>query len=380
MGPLEGVTVIEIQSIGPGPFCAMMLADMGATVIRVDRASAVQPNADTPAPLDIMARSRSSIALDLKHAEGPQVLLDLVANADVLIEGFRPGVAERLGIGPEDCAAVNARLVYGRMTGWGQDGPAAQTAGHDINYIARTGALHAMGQAGERPMVPLNLVGDFGGGGMLLAFGVVCAVLEAKGSGVGQVVDAAMVDGASTLMAMFHGLAALGFWEEKRGSNLLDGGAHFYDTYETSDGKYLSLGAIEPQFYSVLIERLGLADRELPRQMAREKWPEMRAVFAEVILTKSRDEWVEIFAGSDACVAPVLTLTEAASDPHMQARQTLIEIDGVRQPAPAPRFSRSGTRTPTPAPPPGRQTSEVLSEAGFDAARISRLRDEGVIA
>ncbi|MFV1991583.1 MAG: CaiB/BaiF CoA transferase family protein, partial [Acidimicrobiales bacterium] len=262
VGPLEGVTVIEIQSIGPGPFCAMMLADMGATVIRVDRTSAVQPNIDAPAPQDVLARSRSSVAIDLKHSQGPDVLLALVEKADILIEGFRPGIAERLGVGPQDCWEVNAGLVYGRMTGWGQEGPASKTAGHDINYIARTGALHAMGRSGGRPMVPLNLVGDFGGGGMFLAFGVVCALLEARKSGRGQVVDAAMVDGASTLMAMFHSLAALGFWEEDRGTNLLDGGAHFYDTYETSDGKYLALGAIEPQFYAELVDKLGLADRD----------------------------------------------------------------------------------------------------------------------
>lgn len=356
-----------------------MLADMGATVIRVDRANGVRHD-DAPPPKDVLARSRSSIGVDLKHPDGPSVVLDLVKTADVLIEGFRPGVAERLGIGPEDCLAQNSKLVYGRMTGWGQDGPAANTAGHDINYIAMAGALHGMGRAGERPMIPLNLVGDFGGGGMLLAFGVVCAVLEASRTGRGQVVDAAMVDGTATLMAMFHSLMVMGFWKDERGVNLLDGGAHFYDTYETSDGKYLSVGAIEPQFYAELLSKLGIDPTDLPHQMSRDEWPQMREKFDRVIRSRTRDEWQEIFEGSDACVAPILTLDEAAEHPHMVARQTFVEVAGVTQPAPSPRFSVSGTRSPEPAPRPGQDTDEVLKRAGLDDNRIATLRDGGAIA
>ena len=380
MGPLEGVRVIEIAGIGPGPFCAMMLADMGADVIRVDRAAAVRGGDPDVPPADVMNRGRRSVGVDLKSSEGVETVLRLVEGADALIEGFRPGVAERLGIGPDDCLGRNPRLVYGRMTGWGQDGPYAPTAGHDINYIALAGALESFGRAGQAPVPPLNMVGDFGGGGMLLAFGVVCGIVEARTSGSGQVVDAAMVDGAATLMTFVHGLAAMGVWHDERGTNMLDTGAHFYDVYETSDGGYVSIGSIEPQFYAELREKLGLDDDEWDAQMDRASWPDKKEKIAAVFRTRTRDEWCELLEGSDVCFAPVLSFTEAPSHPHNVARGTFTEVAGVVQPRPAPRFSRTDGAIRRPPPHAGQHTDDVLAEAGFSADELASLRDAGAIS
>jgi alpha-methylacyl-CoA racemase len=381
MGPLSGIKVIELAGIGPGPFCAMMLADMGADVIRVDRAQSVVGGDPATPPADVLNRGRRSIGLDLKQPEGVETLLALVDQADGLIEGFRPGVAERLGVGPEACLARNPRLVFGRMTGWGQDGPYAQMAGHDINYIALAGALEPLGRAGDRPMPPLNLVGDFGGGGMLLAFGVVCALLEAQRSGAGQVVDAAMVDGAAVLMTMFHAFRAMGIWEDSRGSNLLDTGAYFYEVYETKDGKFVSIGSLERQFYEELLDKLGLTDDEtLPRQHDKAQWPAMKERFAEIFRTKTRDEWCEILDGSDVCFAPVLSMSEAPDHPHNRHRSTFVERNGVTQPAPAPRFSRTEVDIQRPPPFPGQHTDEILVDWGFDADAVAKLRASGAVA
>ncbi|HZT68047.1 MAG TPA: CaiB/BaiF CoA-transferase family protein [Acidimicrobiales bacterium] len=379
-GPLSGVRVIEIAGIGPGPFAAMMLSDMGAEVIRVDRAQSVRGGDPDRPPMDVLNRGRRSIGVDLKHPDGVQTVLRLVERADALIEGFRPGVAERLGIGPEDCMARNPALVYGRMTGWGQDGPYAPTAGHDINYIALAGALDPIGRAGAAPVPPLNLVGDFGGGGMLLAFGVVCALLSARSSGEGQVVDAAMVDGAAVLMALFHGLSAMGLWSEERGTNLLDTGAHFYDVYECADGKYVSIGSIEPQFYAELLRLTGLADAELPHQMDRSQWPAMKERLAEVFRAKTREEWCRLMEGTDVCFAPVLSITEAYDHPHNRQRQTFVEVAGVRQPAPAPRFSRTGVEVAGPPAHAGQHTDAVLADFGFGEEEIAKLRQAGAVA
>jgi alpha-methylacyl-CoA racemase len=374
------VRVIEIQGIGPGPFCGMMLSDMGAEVIRVDRAASVRGGDPSTPPVDVLARGRRSIGVDLKHPDGVETVLGLVETADVLFEGFRPGVAERLGIGPEDCAARNPKLVYGRMTGWGQEGPISHAAGHDIKYISLAGALHGIGRPGERPVPPLNLVGDFGGGGMLLAYGIVCAVVEAQRTGRGQVVDAAMVDGAATLMAMFFSMTAMGVWQDDRGINLLDGGAHFYDTYECGDGKYVSIGSIEPQFYAELLERTGLADADLPAQMDRSNWPGLRDRLTEIFRSKTRDEWVEIMEGSDVCFAPVLSIGEAPQHPHNVARDTFVEVAGVTQPAPSPRFSRTEAEVQGPPAHAGQHTDEILAEAGLSPADIAKLRDAGAVA
>ncbi|MGH9300569.1 MAG: CaiB/BaiF CoA transferase family protein [Acidimicrobiales bacterium] len=378
-GPLTGMKVIEIAGIGPGPFAAMMLSDMGAEVVRVDRAQAVNPQASTPA-WDVMNRGRRSIGVDLKNPDGVETVLKLVESADALIEGFRPGVAERLGIGPEACLDRNPRLVFGRMTGWGQDGPYGQAAGHDINYIALAGALGHIGRSAGPPLPPLNLVGDFGGGGMYLAFGVVCGVWEASRSGQGQVVDAAMVDGAASLMSMFWGFSAVGMWKEERGVNLLDTGAHFYDVYETSDNKFVSIGSIERQFYSELLRLTGLDTESLPDQMDRDQWPNMKDKLANVIRTKSRAQWCELMEGTDVCFAPVLTMAEAALHPHNQARHTFIEIEGVTQPAPAPRFSRTRAEVSRPASRPGENTDEVLADWGFDSEDVAKLRSSGAVA
>jgi alpha-methylacyl-CoA racemase len=376
MGPLAGLKVIEIAGIGPCPFAAMMLADMGASVVCVDRIPKGPPRG---APFDVLSRGRLRVGIDLKHAEGAALLLDLCAGADALIEGFRPGVMERLGVGPEPCLARNPRLVYGRMTGWGQDGPLADRAGHDIDYIALSGALHAIGHAGERPVPPLNLVGDFGGGGMLLAFGVVCALHEAQRSGRGQVVDAAMIDGASLLMAMFHGFRASGLHRDERGTNVLDTGAHFYDTYETADGKYLAVGAIEPQFYAELLDKLGLAQEPLPPQLSRKHWPELKQRFTAIFKQKTRDEWMALLEPTDACVAPVLSLAEAPQHPHMLARANFFEQGGLAQPAPAPRFSRSQPDLPRAPAHPAADTEEGLRSFGVPSARIAQLRAAGAI-
>jgi alpha-methylacyl-CoA racemase len=374
VGPLAGYRIIELAGIGPGPFCGMMLSDMGAEVIRVER-----PAPGAKAPKDVLVRNRRSIAVDLKKPEGVEAVLRLCEGADALFEGFRPGVTERLGLGPEDCMARNPRLVYGRMTGWGQDGPMAQAAGHDINYIGLSGALHAIGRAGERPVPPLNLVGDFGGGGMLLAFGLVCGLLEAQRSGQGQVVDAAMVDGAASLMAMFFSFAAQGGFTDQRGSNLLDGGAHFYDTYETKDGKYVCLGSIEPQFYAQLIEKAGLDPATFAPQMDRGRWPELKEKLAEVMRTKTRDEWCTLMEGTDVCFAPVLSIFEAPEHPHNRARGTFLEVDGIAQPAPAPRFSRTVPEVRGAAPAPGADSEDVLRSFGFSEAEIDSLRESGAV-
>jgi alpha-methylacyl-CoA racemase len=381
MGPLSGVRVIEIAGIGPGPFCAMMLADMGAEVIRVDRAQAVRGGDPSAPPADVLNRGRRSIGVDLKHPDGVAVVLDLAESADALIEGFRPGVAERLGIGPDECLARNPRLVYGRMTGWGQSGPYAHTAGHDINYIALAGALDPIGRAGGAPVPPLNLVGDFGGGGLILAYGLVCALLEASRSGEGQVVDAAMVDGAAVLMSMFHAFTAMGIWNDQRGTNLLDTGAHFYDTYETADGKYVAIGSIEPQFYAELLRLTELVDDgDFAAQMDRSRWPELKERLAGVFRTKTRDEWCQIMEGTDVCFAPVLSISEAPGHPHNVERGTFVEVAGITQPAPAPRFSRTQAEIQRPPSHAGQHTDEILTEAGIDAARIAELRETGAIA
>jgi alpha-methylacyl-CoA racemase len=379
-GPLAGFRIIEIAGIGPGPFCAMMLADLGAEVLRVDRAEKAKlPRMPGP-NLDFLARGRRCAAVDLKSPAGVEVVLRLVDKADGLIEGFRPGVMERLGLGPDACLARNPGLVYGRMTGWGQDGPLAKAAGHDINYIALTGALHAIGRPDSPPPPPLNLVGDFGGGGLLLAYGILAGLLERTRSGKGQVVDAAMVDGASALMAIIFGAHASGWWKDERFSNMLDGAAHFYDCYETRDGKYVSVGAIEPQFYAILLDKLGLASEDLPKQMDRSAWPKLKERFAAIFKTKTRDEWCRIMEGTDICFAPVLSLAEAPEHPHVKARGTFVEVDGVSQPGPAPRFSRTPAAIERPPAHPGQHTDEALADWGFAADELRELRASGAIA
>jgi alpha-methylacyl-CoA racemase len=380
MGPLAGITVIEIAGIGPGPFCGMLLADLGADVIRIDRAASVRGGDPERPPADLLNRGRRSVGVDLKSPDGVGVVLELVEKADALIEGFRPGVTERLGIGPDDCLARNPRLVYGRMTGWGQDGPYASTAGHDINYIALAGALDSIGRAGEAPVPPLNLVGDFGGGGLLLAFGLVAALLEAQRSGRGQVIDAAMVDGAATLMTMMHSFRAMGIWNDERGTNMLDSGAHFYDVYETADGRYVSIGSIEPQFYAELLRLTGLEGEDLPWQQDRNEWPALKERLASIFRTKTRDEWCEIMEGTDVCFAPVLSMAEAPQHPHNVQRGTFVEVAGITQPGPAPRFSRTPGEIRRPPAHAGQHTDEVLTEAGLDADRLTKLREAGAIA
>jgi len=379
-GPLHGVRILEIAGIGPGPFAAMMLADMGAEVVRVDRVQAVRDDATGP-HWDVMLRGRRNIALDLKHADGVETLLSLVERADVVIEGFRPGVMERLGVGPEVCLARNPKLVFGRMTGWGQEGPYASSAGHDINYIALAGALAHFGRAGEPPTPPLNMVGDFGGGGMLLAFGVVCALLEAQRSGKGQVIDAAMVDGSAVLMSMFWAYRNVGMFDEHaRGVSLLDTGAHFYDVFECADGEWVSVGSIEPQFYALLLEKTGLTgDPEFTNQMDKTQWSTLKRKLAEVFKTKTQSQWNEIMEGTDVCYAPVLRMSEAAQHPHNVARNTFIEVAGVTQPAPAPRYSRSATDLPTAPAHAGQHTRAVLGDWGVDAVRIDTLLASGAI-
>ncbi len=379
-GPLRGVRILEIAGIGPGPFAAMMLADMGAEVVRVDRVQAVRDDATGP-HWDVMLRGRRNVALDLKHADGVETLLSLVERADVVIEGFRPGVMERLGVGPEVCLARNPKLVFGRMTGWGQEGPYASSAGHDINYIALAGALAHFGRAGEPPTPPLNMVGDFGGGGMLLAFGVVCALLEAQRSGKGQVIDAAMVDGSAVLMSMFWAYRNVGMFDEHaRGVSLLDTGAHFYDVFECADGEWVSVGSIEPQFYALLLEKTGLTgDLEFTNQMDKTQWPTLKRKLAEVFKTKTQSQWNEIMEGTDVCYAPVLRMGEAAQHPHNVARNTFIEVAGVTQPAPAPRYSRTTTDLPTAPAHAGQHTRAVLGDWGVDAVRIDTLIASGAI-
>jgi alpha-methylacyl-CoA racemase len=374
MGPLQGIRVVEIESLAPAPFGCMVLADLGADVVRVGRLG--RPGHPVVPPTDPLARSRRSIRLDLKQPAGIEVLLRLIGASDVLVEGFRPGVAERLGFGPDAALQRNPRLVYARMTGWGQDGPLATAAGHDIDYIAVAGSLEPIGRAGQPPVPPLNLLGDFGGGGMLLAVGVLAALLERERSGRGQVVDAAMVDGSALLATFIHGLRAVGGWQDQRGSNLLDGGAPFYDTYPTADGKFVAVGALEPPFYAALLRGLGLDPAELPGQLDRSGWPVLRDRIGAAFAGRTQAEWVAVFAGTDACVAPVLGLGEAPGHPHNVARRTFIEVGGVRQPAPAPRFSRTPGATPAPPPPPGRDTDEVLAELGYPPGEITALRDQ----
>ena len=375
MGPLSGIKIIELAGIGPGPFCGMLLSDMGAEVIRVDRISKRKDRIN-----DVLTRGRKSIALDLKSNDGKEVVLQLCESSDAIFEGFRPGVTERLGIGPDDCMARNERLVYGRMTGWGQEGPMAQAAGHDINYISLVGALHAIGEKDQKPVPPLNLVGDFGGGALYLAFGMVCALLEAKSSGKGQVVDAAMVDGAASLMSMFFSMRASGAFKADRGTNLLDGGAHFYGTYETSDRKYISLGSIEPKFYALLLKKTGVDVERFSDQMNPKKWEELREELEGVFRTKTRDEWCQIMEGSDVCFGPVLELGEVNNHPHNVYRKSFTELDGILQPAPAPRFSKSKTSIRNGSRIAGEDSVSILEAAGFNARQIEGLIDKEVVS
>jgi len=377
-GPLADVVVTELAGLGPAPFCGMLLADLGAEVVKVDRIGGASFPIGS-GESDVLNRGKASIVVDLKHADGVEVVLRTVARSHILLEGFRPGVAERLGVGPAECLARNPAIVYGRMTGWGQDGPMAPFAGHDIDYIALSGALHSIGPA-DHPVPPLNLVGDFGGGGMLLALGVVAALVEADRSGQGQVVDAAMLDGSALLMASHHGYLADGWWAPTREGNLLDGAAPFYTTYETSDGEHVAVGALEPHFFAALVDGLGLDPSELGAQNDREAWPAMREAFAARFATRTRDDWARHFTGTDACVAPVLSMTEAPAHPHNRERGVFVEIDGVVQPAPAPRFSATPTEIGGPPPPLGRDTDVVAAAAGFSPDEIGMLRASGAIA
>ncbi len=381
-GPLAGIRVVEMVGLGPCPFAAMMLADMGAEVIRIDRKAV--PGASSPFPIlgtkfDVMARGRRSLALDLKQPEAREVALQLIAQADVVLEGFRPGVMERLGLGPEICLERNAKLVYGRITGWGQTGPLAQAAGHDINYIALSGMLQAMGRPDTPPAPPLNLLGDFGGGAMMLAFGVLCALLESKNSGKGQVIDAAMVEGSALLGAMVYGFRAFGSWSDQRGANLLDGGAHFYDSYVCSDGKFISIGAIEPQFYALLLSKCEIKDPQFDEQMNVEKWPELKTKIATIFRTRTQQAWCQLLEGSEVCFAPVLDMAQAAQHPHNQARGSFIDLDGVTQPAPVPRFSRSTAQVSMPPATTGQHSEAILKDWNISQEMIDQLRAKKII-
>ena len=380
MGPLHGLKIVEVVGLGPGPFGAMLLADMGAEVIRIDRPGGGMFSGSGNNPrLDFLNRNKRSVCIDLKNPQGLQTALRLIEQADGLIEGNRPGVMEKLGLGPDECLQRNPRLVYGRMTGWGQQGPWANLVGHDINYIALTGALHATGRAGQKPAIPLNLVGDFGGGGLMLAFGMVCALLEARSSGQGQVVDAAMIDGASTLMTTIFGAFQAGFWSDNRGENMLDSGSHFYEVYETKDGKYISLGSIEPQFYAALLEKLGDEAEPFANQFDMENWPAMKEKLQAIISRKTRDEWDEVFVGSDVCYAPVLSMEEARHHPHNAARDTFVEFNDAWQPAPAPRFSRSKAELRLPPVNGGEHSEALLAEHGFTESEIAQLLEAGAV-
>ncbi len=377
MGPLSGVRIVEIASLAPAPFGCMILSDLGADVLRVDRAE--RCGQGSPQPADPLSRGRRSLGLNLKDPAAIGLLLRLIEDADVLVEGFRPGVAERLGFGPQVCAERNAGLIFARMTGWGQDGPLAQTAGHDIDYIAISGALSTVGRTGEAPVPPVNLLGDFGGGGMLLALGILAALVERASSGLGQVIDAAMVDGSALLTSFLYGLRATGAWQDKRGSNLLDGGAPFYDTYRTADGEYMAVGALEPQFYAALLDGLGLAGTGLPGQHDRAGWPALRQAFAQQFVSRTRADWEQVFAGTDACVSPVLSLAEAPRHPHAAARGAFVDVNGLTQPAPAPRFGRTPPAAPVAPPRLGADTDSVLTSLGLSRTEIADLRDRGVI-
>ena len=376
MGPLNGVKIIEVGGIGPGPFCGMMLSDMGAEIVRVERKGGLSLS---DPKYDLLTRNRKSISINLRTPEGVQTLLRMLEQVDALQEGFRPGVMEKLGLGPDVCLKINPRLVYGRMTGWGQEGPLARAAGHDINYIALSGALHTIGRKDQKPVPPLNLVGDFGGGGMLLAFGMICALYEARNSGRGQVVDAAMTDGSAALMTMIYGLKAAGLWTDKPGTNLLDTGAHFYDTYETADNKFIAIGAIEPQFYELLLKLGEIEDPDFQNQLDFAQWPQLKEKISQVFKTKTREAWCEIMEGSDVCFSPVLSLSEAPGHPHNQQRKTFVENDGVLQPAPAPRFSRTAPEIKSPPPIPGQDTETVLAEFGFTTQEIESLKASQII-
>ena len=378
MGPLSGIKVVEFEAIGPGPFAGMLLADMGADVLIIDRPAAGDLGLKRARKIELMNRGKRSVTLDMKSASGVEAALELIARADALIEGMRPGVMERLGIGPDAALARNPKLVYGRMTGWGQDGPLAQRAGHDINYIALAGVLNAFGRKGGAPVPPLNLVGDFGGGGMLLGFGIACALVEARSSGRGQVVDAAMVEGASMLATMFSGMMADRTWSEERGANVLDTGAPWYDAYETKDGLYVSIGSIEARFYAELLEKLGIASESLPAQHDRAGWPVLRTRFAGIFRSKTREEWTRIFEGSDACFAPVLSFSEARRDPHNAARGSFVTVAGIEQPGPAPKFSRTRPEVQRAPPERGEGGRQALADWGFSVGDVARLQSLGM--
>ena len=379
MGPLDGVRVVELAGIGPAPFCAMLLSDLGADVVRIDRLEPAELGLPIEPQFNLLHRGRRSAAIDLKRPAGVGAVRRLVAQADALVEGFRPGVTERLGLGPEECLALNPKLVYGRVTGWGQEGPLAQAAGHDITYIALAGVLGLIGPHGGPPVPPLNLVADFGGGALYLAFGIACALFEARASGRGQVVDATMVDCAASLLTGVFGQLAAGGWDESRGSNVLDGGAPYYCAYETADGRFVAIGAIEPKFYAQLLRLLGLADEPLPPQHDRAGWPVVRERFARAFKLKTREEWRAILEGTDACFAPVLTPREAPSHPHNRARGTFIEVEGITQPGPAPRFGRTRPTVRRGPALPGADTTEVLGAWGFSRGEIAALREAGAI-
>ncbi len=375
MGPLKGLKIVEMAGIGPAPFCAMMLADMGAEVIRIDRLN----HKGSGHRANVLNRGRRSLALDLKNPASVEAVLKLIEQADALIEGFRPGVMERLGLGPDDCLARNPKLIFGRMTGWGQTGPLAQAAGHDINYISVAGALGAMGYSDRPPTPPLNLVGDFGGGAMYLLTGILAALLERANSGRGQVIDAAMTDGTASLLSPFFGLMAMDMWTTDRQANKLDGGAHYYGSYACSDGKFISIGSIEPQFYALLLEKCEIEDEGFLAQQDQDAWPQLRERLASIFLMKSRDEWCAIMEGTDVCFAPVMDLSEAPSHPHNAARETYVEFDGVTQPAPAPRFSRTQSQIQSSAAIVGEHSEEILTDWGFEESEIEKLRAAKVI-
>ncbi len=382
MGPLEGVRIVELAGIGPGPFCAMLLSDMGAEVIRVDRAANVGRDVGREGEdprFSLLQRGRRNIAVDLKNPAGVAAVLRLIDRADALVEGFRPGVMERLGLGPDICLPRNPKLVYGRMTGWGQDGPIAHTAGHDINYIALSGALYSIGQAGGPPVPPLNLIGDFGGGALYLAMGVLAGIISARTSGTGQIIDCSMVEGSASLMMMMYGALAAGAWKEERGSNRTDGGSHFYHVYETKDGEHVAIGAIEPQFYALLLKHTGLAGESLPQQTDRAAWRDMQERLARIFKTKTRAEWTAIMEQTDICFAPVLRMSEALSHPHNRHRQSFVEIAGIAQPAPAPRFLGTPTRVQRPPARIGEHTGAVLKDWGFAADEIAALHCSGAV-